>query len=89
EATFTIHGGWHVGVVGRNGTGKSTLFAAVLGHLSPDKGAMSSLRNLAGASVSQETPALPDLAIEFALAGDVELRDLERRLVIAEEKEDI
>jgi ATP-binding cassette subfamily F protein 3 len=89
DASFSIHSGWHVGLIGRNGTGKSTLFAAILGQLAPDKGEMSSLKNVAVATAAQETPALPDLAIEFALDGDVELRDLERRLVKAEEKEDI
>ncbi|MGH8458150.1 MAG: ATP-binding cassette domain-containing protein, partial [Nevskiales bacterium] len=33
DASFTIYGGWHVGVIGRNGTGKSSLFAALLGEL--------------------------------------------------------
>ncbi|MDB5968452.1 MAG: ATP-binding cassette, subfamily er 3 [Hydrocarboniphaga sp.] len=89
DASFSIHSGWHVGLIGRNGTGKSTLFAAILGQLAPDKGEMSSLKNVAVATAAQDTPALPDLAIEFALDGDVELRDLERRLAIAEEKEDI
>ena len=89
DASFSIHSGWHVGLIGRNGTGKSTLFAAILGQLAPDKGEMSSLKNVAVATAAQDTPALPDLAIEFALDGDVELRDLERRLVKAEEKEDI
>ena len=89
DASFSIHHGWHVGLIGRNGTGKSTLFAAILGQLAPDKGEMSSLKNVAVATAAQETPALPDLAIEFALDGDVELRDLERRLAIAEAKEDI
>ena len=84
DANFTIHPGWHCGVVGRNGTGKSTLFAAVLGHLAPDKGEISSLKNMAVATVAQDTPSLPDLAIEFALDGDVELRELERKLLIAE-----
>jgi ATP-binding cassette subfamily F protein 3 len=89
DASFSIHGGWHVGVIGRNGTGKSTLFAAVLGQLAPDKGEMSSLKHLDVATAAQETPALPDLAIEFALDGDIELRDLERRLEKAEAAEDI
>ncbi|SHH16239.1 ATP-binding cassette, subfamily F, member 3 [Hydrocarboniphaga daqingensis] len=89
DASFSIHHGWHVGLIGRNGTGKSTLFAAILGQLAPDKGEMSSLKNVAVATAAQETPALPDLAIEFALDGDVELRDLERRLAVAEAKEDI
>jgi len=31
DVTFTIHPGWHVGFIGRNGTGKSTLFSAILG----------------------------------------------------------
>ncbi len=89
DATFTLHSGWRVGVVGRNGTGKSTLFAALLGELAADKGDISSLKNFAVATVAQGTPALPDLAIEFALDGDTELRDLERRLVIAEDTLDI
>jgi len=89
DANFTIHPGWRCGVIGRNGTGKSTLFAAVLGQLAPDKGEISSLKNLAVATVAQDTPSLPDLAIEFALDGDVELRELERRLVKAEDALDI
>ena len=89
DATFTIHPGWHCGVIGRNGTGKSTLFQAILGELAPDRGEISSLKNLAVATVKQDTPSLPDLAIEFALDGDVELRELERKLVIAEDKLDI
>jgi len=89
DVTFTIHPGWHVGFIGRNGTGKSTLFSAILGELAPDKGNLSSLKNFAVATVAQETPSLPDLAIEFALDGDVELRELERRLVKAEHAVDI
>ena len=89
NATFTIYPGWRCGVIGRNGTGKSTLFAALLGHLPADKGNISVQKNIAIATVAQDTPALPDLAIEFALDGDVELRDLERRLLKAEEAHDI
>src|SRR5581483_9098747 len=88
NASFTLHAGWHTGVVGRNGTGKSTLFAALLGQLAADKGDISVQKNIAIATVAQETPALPDLAIEFALDGDVELRELERRLARAEEAHD-
>jgi ATP-binding cassette, subfamily F, member 3 len=89
ELSFTIYPGWRVGVVGRNGTGKSTLFAALLGELHADSGEVSLPKNLDIATVAQETPALPDLAIEYTLDGDVELRALERRLVEAEEKHDV
>ena len=36
--SFTINPGERVGVVGPNGTGKSTLFEMLSGNLSPDKG---------------------------------------------------
>jgi len=88
NTSLTLPDGHHAGLVGRNGTGKSTLFAAILGELHADKGNVSVLKNLAIATVAQETPALPDAAIEFALDGDFELRDLERRLVIAEDAHD-
>ncbi|MDR3418772.1 MAG: ATP-binding cassette domain-containing protein [Nevskia sp.] len=88
DASFTIHAGWHVGVVGRNGTGKSTLFAAVLGEIHPDRGEIGVQKGLAIATVAQETPALPDAAIEYALDGDAELRQLERRLAEAEQAHD-
>ncbi len=89
EASFTIYGGWHVGVIGRNGTGKSSLFAALMGELGTDKGEIGVQKNLAIATVAQETPGLPDLAIEFALDGDIELRQLERELVVAEDAHDL
>jgi ATP-binding cassette subfamily F protein 3 len=88
NASFTLHAGWRVGVVGRNGTGKSTLFAAILGEIHADKGDIAVQKNLAIATVAQETPALPAAAIEYALDGDVELRELERRLAEAEAAHD-
>jgi ATP-binding cassette, subfamily F, member 3 len=89
QLSFTIYPGWRAGVVGRNGTGKSSLFAALLGELQPDHGNVSLPRGLTIATVAQETPALPDLAIEYTLDGDVELRALEERLVKAEDKHDL
>ncbi|HKY91178.1 MAG TPA: ATP-binding cassette domain-containing protein [Nevskiaceae bacterium] len=88
EATLAIHAGQRVGLVGRNGTGKSSLFALMLGDLSPDLGSFSRPKDWAVATVEQETPALPIPAIEYALDGDTELRDLERRLAIAEADHD-
>src|SRR5690349_11346317 len=81
DLNFTIYPGWRAGVVGRNGTGKSTLFAALLGELQSDHGNVSIPKSISIATVAQETPALPDLAIEYTLDGDVELRELERKLV--------
>ncbi len=67
---LTLHAGWRVGVVGRNGAGKSSLFATLLGALEPDKGDLELPGKARIAAVAQETPALPDPAIDFVLSGD-------------------
>ena len=66
-----LHDGWRIGVVGRNGAGKSSLFAAVMGELEPDAGDIERPAKLRIASVAQETPGLPDSALDFVLGGDV------------------
>jgi len=38
DASFQIHPGQKVGITGANGTGKSSLFALLLGELQPDEG---------------------------------------------------
>ena len=68
-----LHDGWKIGVAGRNGSGKSSLFAAILGEVEADAGALDVPTGLHIASVAQETPALPDAAIDYVLGGDVEL----------------
>lgn len=65
-----LHDGWKVGVAGRNGTGKSSLFAAILNEVEADAGALDVPAGLRIASVAQETPALPDAAIDYVLGGD-------------------
>jgi len=67
---LTLHAGYRVGVVGRNGTGKSSLFAAIRGELEADKGDVDLPGKVRIASVAQETPSLPDSAIDFVLGGD-------------------
>jgi ATP-binding cassette subfamily F protein 3 len=59
-----------VGVVGRNGAGKSSLFAALMGEVEPDRGDIDLPGKARIASVAQETPSLPDAAIDFVLSGD-------------------
>jgi ATP-binding cassette subfamily F protein 3 len=70
---LALHAGARVGVVGRNGCGKSSLFAAIQGELEPDKGDLDLPSRLRIASVAQETPSLPDAAIDFVVSGDAEV----------------
>ncbi len=70
---LALHAGWRVGVVGRNGTGKSSLFAAVRREVEADRGDLDVPNRVRIASVAQETPSLPDPALEFVLSGDTEV----------------
>src|SRR5690348_4867676 len=73
DVDLTLHAGWRVGVVGRNGCGKSSLFAALMGELEADRGDLDVSGRLRIASVAQETPSLPDAALDFVLGGDVQV----------------
>ena len=73
DIDLVIQGGWRLGVIGRNGCGKSSLFAALQGQVEADAGDIDLPAKLRLASVAQETPALPDPAIDYVLGGDVEL----------------
>ena len=58
EASATILAGQKVGIIGRNGCGKSTLFAAIQGEIAPEKGSIGIPKNLKISTVAQKTPAL-------------------------------
>ena len=79
-ATCTVYAGQRVGVIGKNGVGKSTLFAAIRGELAPDLGRIDLSKSVILANVSQDTPALEQPALDYALDGDLELREVETRL---------
>ena len=70
---IALHTGARVGVVGRNGCGKTSLFAAIQGEVEPDMGDLDLPTRVRIASVAQETPALPDAAIDFVVSGDTEV----------------
>src|SRR5690625_7998735 len=58
DASLSIHAGQKVGVVGANGTGKSSLFALLRGELAPERGDVEVAAHWTIAHVAQETPAL-------------------------------
>ena len=72
RATVALPEGARVGVVGRNGTGKTTLFKVIAGELQPTT-ARSRLPKAARiGSVAQEAPAGPEPLIDVVLAADKE-----------------
>ncbi|WP_386065193.1 ATP-binding cassette domain-containing protein [Tahibacter sp. UC22_41] len=88
DASVQLHTGWRVGVTGRNGAGKSSLFALVAGELQPDAGDFTRPRDWVLAHVRQETPALATSALDYVLDGDREYREIERALTQAEADHD-
>src|SRR5678815_200833 len=80
NTSLTLHDRHKAGLVGANGSGKSSLFAAIRGELQPDAGAIDLPPRWVLAHVAQETPAVATPAIDYVLDGDRELRDVERAL---------
>ncbi len=74
EAGLQVHAGQRMGVVGRNGCGKSSLFALLRGELEADAGEVQVPRDAVIASVRQETPGSDRSALETVIDGDAELR---------------
>ncbi len=88
DASLQIHAGWRVGVVGANGSGKSSLFALLRGEIHGEAGDCDVPGDWRIAAVAQETPPLPQPAIEFVLDGDGELRTTERAIAVADAAHD-
>jgi ATP-binding cassette subfamily F protein 3 len=84
QVNFTVFRGNKAGVTGANGTGKSSLFAAILGELTPDRGDIDLPAALKVAHVEQEIAASDRPAIEFVLDGDAELRSVQAAIADAE-----
>jgi ATP-binding cassette subfamily F protein 3 len=87
QVDFTIFRGNKVGLTGANGSGKSSLFAAIRGELSPDHGEIERPTALKIAHVEQEVAASDRPAIEFVQDGDVELRAVQAAIEDAERRD--
>ncbi len=75
-ATAAIPTGARTGFVGRNGTGKTTLFKMISGELHPESGTLSIPSRMKLGQVEQEAPGGPTTLIEFVLEADRERASL-------------
>ena len=76
DATAIIPSGHKVGVVGRNGTGKTTLFRLIRGELGLEGGSITLPRQAKIGGVAQEVPGNEVSLIDTVLAADLERANL-------------
>lgn len=87
DASASLPPGAKVGLVGRNGIGKSTLFKIILGELAGNGDEVSLPKTARIGSVDQEHPATPVSVVDTILEADTERHDLMTRLETAEPEE--
>lgn len=85
SASVAVPAGHKVGFVGRNGTGKTTLFKIILGEINTDGGSVSVPSSWRVGAIAQEAPGGPDSLIDHVLSADKERAEL---LAEAETQED-
>jgi ATP-binding cassette, subfamily F, member 3 len=85
---LNINPGEKVGLVGRNGAGKSSLFALLAGRLQSDQGDFEIPARWRLGEVAQHMPETDDSATDFVLEGDIPLMEAQRELAAAEAAED-
>ena len=76
DASVAVPEGHKVGIVGRNGVGKSTLFRLILGDMPSESGTVTLPRNARIGTVAQEAPGGPESLLQTVMAGDQELAAL-------------
>jgi ATP-binding cassette subfamily F protein 3 len=84
-ASLTLPDGHHAGLVGRNGTGKSTLLKLISGELHADAGTITLPSRSRIGMLAQEAPDGPESLIDTVLAAD---RERSRLLAEAEHASD-
>ncbi|PID61138.1 MAG: ABC transporter ATP-binding protein [Gammaproteobacteria bacterium] len=80
HATFQLHPQQNIGLTGNNGTGKSSLFAALLGELAADMGDIDIPSNWQKAHMAQEVASTNRKAIDYVLEGDAEWYALNQKI---------
>ena len=87
NATVQAHAGQRMGIIGVNGSGKSSLFALILGQLEGDAGELQLNPKDVIAHVAQESPHSECPALDFVMDGDSGLRKLQADIAELETKD--
>jgi len=77
EADMAVHPGQHIGIIGANGSGKSSLFKLLMGEVSADAGEIQIPEDWRIAHMVQELASSNRSALDYVLDGDLVLRQIE------------
>ncbi len=88
DVSFQVHRGQRLGLLGANGSGKSSLFAMLRGEIDSDVGDFSVNPNDVVAHVAQHSPSGEQTALDYVIDGDQRLREIQAAIAAAEISED-
>lgn len=88
NASFTLHPGQKVGLIGQNGAGKTTLFKAILKQVHYDAGEILTPVNWVVGSVEQEVTTTSQTALDFVVSGDTQYAIIQDKIHQAEKEND-
>jgi len=84
NVSFQLHAGQRMGLIGANGSGKSSLFAMIMGELEADDGELGLRPQDVIAHVAQESPHGSGSAVDYVMDGDTELRKIQATIAECE-----
>lgn len=88
NVNLTLFDRHKIGLVGANGSGKTSFFKLLIGQYQPDSGKISIPPRLRIAHLAQDVPPLAKSALEFVLDGDMDFRRIEKELDAAQARKD-
>jgi len=87
DVSLTIHHHQKVGLIGANGTGKTSLFKVIKKEIEVDQSSVSYPNDLRISYLSQEVPASDEIALQYVLSGDYRLLEIQHEIELAEKEE--
>ena len=87
DVSLTIHHQQKVGLVGANGTGKTSLFKIIKKEIEVDQSSVSFPTDLRISYLAQEVKGTDEIALDYVLSGDASLIDIQKKIEEAEKEE--
>ena len=88
NVSFQVHAGQRMGLIGANGSGKTSLFSMLLGEIEADDGELGIDPKDEIAHVAQESPNSTGSALDYVIDGDLALRQTQAAITAAEKDDE-